>query len=69
VCLGHRHLVRAFEAGSPTQFLFTVPEILWEASLGIYLTVKGFKPSSPILNDNRQAGVRAGSRAPAVAAP
>jgi hypothetical protein len=26
----------------------TIPEILWEASLGIYLAVKGFKPS-PIL--------------------
>jgi Domain of unknown function (DUF4386) len=31
-----------------THFLFSIPEIAWEASLGIYLIVKGFRPS-PIL--------------------
>lgn len=34
-----------FEAGSALQLIATVPEILWEASLGIWLTVKGFRPS------------------------
>lgn len=26
-------------------FIATLPEIAWEASLGVYLIVKGFKPS------------------------
>jgi Domain of unknown function (DUF4386) len=30
--------------GSAAQSLATVPELLWELSLGVYLTVKGFKP-------------------------
>jgi hypothetical protein len=41
-------LFGAYEQASATNFVFTLPEILWEASLGIYLIVKGFKPS-PIL--------------------
>ena len=36
------------EPGSVAQFVATIPEILWELSLGIYLTVMGFK-ASPIL--------------------
>jgi len=31
------------------QALTTIPEALWELSLGIYCTVKGFRPSSPLL--------------------
>jgi hypothetical protein len=42
----------AWEQTSATQFVFTIPEILWEASLAIYLIVKGFKPS-PILAGTR----------------
>jgi hypothetical protein len=38
-------LFGVFEAGSAGQVIPTIPEILWEASLGIYLTIKGFKPS------------------------
>jgi hypothetical protein len=30
------------------QGIATIPEFLWELSLGIYLTFKGFKPS-PVL--------------------
>lgn len=41
-------LFGAYEQSSATNFVFTLPEILWEASLGIYLIVKGFRPS-PIL--------------------
>ena len=42
-------LFGAYEQTDGTHFLFSIPEIAWEASLGIYLIVKGFKPS-PILN-------------------
>jgi len=44
-------LFGAFNPGSAPLFLITVPEIVWEAALGIYLIVKGFKPS-PILSGN-----------------
>jgi hypothetical protein len=42
-------LLGAFDAGSTAQAILSMPEIAWEASLGIYLIVKGFKPSSPIV--------------------
>lgn len=35
----------------PVQGIATIPEFLWELSLGIYLTVKGFRPS-PILAED-----------------
>jgi hypothetical protein len=38
-------LFGVFELGSAGQLVATIPEIAWELSLGIYLTVKGFKPS------------------------
>ncbi len=51
-------------AGSPVQGLVTIPEFLWDLSLGIYCTVKGFRPSSPILRaDARQARAAAMSAA------
>jgi hypothetical protein len=37
------------DAGGALQGIATIPEFLWELSLGIYCTVKGFRPSSPIL--------------------
>jgi hypothetical protein len=40
------------EAGSAPLFLLTITEIVWEASLALYLTFKGFKPS-PILTADR----------------
>ncbi len=43
-------LFGAWDQLSAISFLFTLPEIAWEASLTIYLLVKGFKPS-PILYD------------------
>jgi hypothetical protein len=61
-------LFGAWEQTSATQFIFTIPEIAWEASLGIYLIVKGFKPS-PILDDARYTGDDGGSLRPAAAAP
>lgn len=42
-------LFGAMEPGSAGHFLATVPEIAWEASLGVYLLVKGFKTSSPLV--------------------
>jgi hypothetical protein len=38
-----------YDAGSPAQGLLTAPEFIWELSLGIYLTFRGFRPS-PILS-------------------
>lgn len=43
-------LFDVFDLGSVPQGIATIPEFLWELSLGIYLAVKGFKPSAPILN-------------------
>jgi Domain of unknown function (DUF4386) len=53
--------------GSAAQSIATIPEFLWELSLGIYLTVKGFKPS-PILDETRHTGAGEGSLNPGVAA-
>ncbi len=53
--------------GSVAQAIATVPEFLWELSLGIYLTVKGFKPS-PITTDQPGARVGDGSQ-PAIGRP
>jgi hypothetical protein len=41
-------LLGAIPQGSPLQGIATIPEIIWEAYLGLWLTFKGFK-SSPIL--------------------
>jgi hypothetical protein len=38
-------LFGVFEQGGAGQAIATIPEFLWELSLGIYLTVKGFEPS------------------------
>jgi Domain of unknown function (DUF4386) len=40
----------AAEAGGALQTFASIPEIAWDASLGIYLIVKDFKPSAPILS-------------------
>ena len=53
-------LFGAFEQTSGIAFLFTAPEFVWEASLGIYLLVKGFKTTA--------AATRARAMVPAVAA-
>jgi hypothetical protein len=36
------------DRGSALQGVATIPEFVWELSFGVYLIVKGFKPS-PIL--------------------
>ena len=37
------------EAGGVWQTIATIPEFVWELSLGIWLIVKGFNPSAPLL--------------------
>ena len=38
-------LFDVIEPGSSAQVIATIPEFFWELSLGIYLMVKGFRPS------------------------
>jgi hypothetical protein len=58
VCLsGTAVLLGALEQGGSAQTLATMPEFLWELLLGIYLTVKGFRPSPILSSDARDAGV------------
>jgi hypothetical protein len=47
-------LFGVFKAGSAWQGIATIPEILWELSVGIYLIVKGFKPS-PLTSGHTEA--------------
>jgi hypothetical protein len=42
-------LFGVFDRGGIGQGIATIPEFLWEASLGIYLAVKGFRAGSPLL--------------------
>ena len=44
-----------YEAGSPVQGIATIPEFLWELSLGIYLTVRGFRPQALLAIESRRA--------------
>jgi Domain of unknown function (DUF4386) len=48
-----------FDQPSAPLFLLTALEIAWEASLGVYLIVKGFKPSPIIAGDSREVRVDA----------
>ena len=43
-----------YEAGGAVQGIATIPEIIWELSLGIYPLIWGFK-SSPILSEEGRA--------------
>jgi hypothetical protein len=52
-------LLGVIEQGSAAQGIATIPEILWEASLGLYLTFKGFRPSPILSGDIGAAGVGA----------
>jgi hypothetical protein len=56
----------AYEQTEGAHFLLSIPEIAFEASITIYLIVKGFRPS-PILDDTRYTGVGEGSLSPAAA--
>jgi hypothetical protein len=45
IASGTAVLFNVFDPGSAPQVIATAPEFVWELSLGIYLMVKGFKPS------------------------
>jgi hypothetical protein len=60
-------LLGLFDAGSAPQVIATVPEFFWELSLGIYLVVKGFKPSPILSNGSQRVGVDQTFAAPAAA--
>jgi len=54
-------LFGVFEAGSVWQIIATIPEFVWELSLGIWLIVKGFNPSAlASLSANPNDGVMTG---------
>jgi hypothetical protein len=57
-----------FPQVSGTSFIVTFPEALWEASLGIWLIVKGFRPSPIIAAAARQAAADGNPVAPGTAA-
>jgi len=61
-------LFGAYDQISGPSTILTAPEAVWELSLGIYLIVKGFKPSPILYDDGRHAGVD-GPLIPAIAAP
>ena len=61
-------LFGAYDQTSGASFILTLPEAVWELSLGIYLIVKGFKPSPILYDDGRHTGVD-GPLIPALAAP
>ena len=48
-------LFDVIDAGGAVQFLATIPEFIWELSLGIYRIVKGFKPCPILAGDDPHA--------------
>jgi len=67
IASGTAVLFNVIQPGSAPQVIATIPEFIWELSLGIYLMVKGFKPS-PILSGST-ANAGADGRSPALAVP
>jgi hypothetical protein len=61
-------LFGAYDQSSGASFILTLPEGVWELSLGIYLIVKGFKPSPVLYDDGRHTGVD-GRLIPVLAGP
>ena len=52
-------LMGVIPQGSPIQGFMTVPEIIWEAYLGLWLTFKGFNAVAPVLTlARREQGIR-----------
>jgi hypothetical protein len=60
-------LFGAIPQGSPVQSIMTIPEIVWEAFLGLWLTFKGFSPSPIASSESRPLGVDGALPAPRVA--
>ena len=52
-------LLGVIPQGSSVQSLMTVPEVIWEAYLGLWLTFKGFNAAAPVLAlARRERGIR-----------
>lgn len=52
-------LLGVIPQGSPVQSVMTIPEIIWELYLGLWLTFKGFNAAAPILAlARREQGIR-----------
>jgi hypothetical protein len=60
-------LLGVIPRGSAVQGIMTIPEIIWEAFLGLWLTFKGFQRTAPIVL--AAAGVAASATGSAVTAP
>src|SRR3954452_22314856 len=61
-------LCGAYDQTSGPSTILTAPEAVWELSLGIYLIVRGFKPSPVLYDDGLRAGVD-GPLIPGLAVP
>jgi hypothetical protein len=46
------------ERGAVPQLVATIPEFIWELSFGIYLIVKGFRPSPPLAELDSELATR-----------
>jgi hypothetical protein len=55
VLSGSAVLLGIIEAGSAAQLLATVPEFFWELGFGVYLIVKGFRPSAVVALESAAA--------------
>jgi hypothetical protein len=61
-------LIGVIPQGSPAQGILTIPEIIWEAYLGLWLTFKGFNAAAPVLAlVKREREIRDQATAPASA--
>ena len=62
-------LLGVIPQGSPMQDVMSLPEIIWELYLGLWLTFKGFNAAAPILGlVGRERGIREQASAPAIPA-
>ncbi len=61
-------LLGVYDQNSAAQNLLTIPEIVWEAALGIYLTVNGYRPSA-LLGETKRGTDAPDESSPAVATP
>jgi hypothetical protein len=50
-------ILDVIKADGAVQVLMTIPEIIWELGIGIYLIVKGYRMSSPALAGTQEAVV------------
>ncbi|MGZ8593028.1 MAG: DUF4386 domain-containing protein [Actinomycetota bacterium] len=63
VCLaGILVIFDVIETGKAINGIMTIPEALWELSLGIYLVAKGFRRDAPILATDAGQGPRVAER-------